>query len=303
MREFPNAIKKKLPLFIALLFVLTLTGMFFLRSPVLIVTDASFYQLYGSQRFRLAVIRNSLELFRRVIAVPVSENAGPDVIALVVEAALRSPRAVLFPQRYIEGARIFNDRHPEVPVLVMWGRNPLPDIFRQESGIVFVRTDNATDLYRAGLSAAILVNEERDVLFFTDGSLRDQYREAFEDGLLNQGFTNRMVYLDAFMDHVSYIEIGCVIVAGPALRFLERGLDIPVILFSWIDPVQTPRSVRIVFNDSPLALASGALRAFPSAAANEIFVPSRPAVLSARIEERREIRTLRGLIREEFQKN
>ena len=304
MRDLPDGVKKKLPLLIALLVIITLTGVFFLRSPVIIVTDASFYQLYGSHRFRFAVLRNSLELFRRVITVPVAETAAPDVIALVVEAAVpSSPRAVLFPQRYIDAARIFNDRHTEVPVLVMSGRNTLPPPALREAGIVFVRTDKATDLYRAGLAAAVLVYDEtREVLFFSDGTLREQYREAFEEGLLNQGFANSRFFLEAFMDHVLYANIGCVIVAGPAVRFLERGLDIPVILFSWIDPVRTPQPVRIVFNDSPLALAAGAIRAF-SPEAEEILVPSRPAVISDRIEERRELRTLRGLVRAEFQKN
>jgi len=301
MRDFPTAIKKKLPLFAVLLLIVTLTGVFFLRSPVLVVTDTSFYQLYGSRRFRLAVMRNSLELFRRVITVNVAETAMPDVITLVVEEAFPAPWAVLFPQRYIDAARLFNDRRPEVPVLVMWGRNPLPPALR-DTGVVFVRTDTATDLYRAGLSAAVLSCETLEMLFFTDGSLRDGYREAFEQGLLNRGFTNTTFFLDASMEHTAYSSIGCVVIAGPALRFLEWGLDIPVILFSWIDPASTPRSVRMIFDDSPLALASRALRAFYPAA-EEILVPSRPAILSDRIEEREEIRALRGFVRAEFQKN
>jgi len=100
------------------------------------------------------------------------------------------------------------------------------------------------------------------------------------------------------LDYTTYAEIGCVVVAGPALRFLERNLEIPVILFSWIDPSMSPRSVRIIFDDSPLAQAARAAR-FISPTAGEIFVPSRPALLFDRFEGgRAELRKLRGLLRE-----
>ena len=86
-----RTIKGKLPLFVVLLTLGIVVGTFFARSPVLLVSDASFYQLYGSQRFASAIARNSLQLFRRVIPVPVFENAGADIIALVVEQASASP--------------------------------------------------------------------------------------------------------------------------------------------------------------------------------------------------------------------
>ncbi|MCL2382355.1 MAG: hypothetical protein FWC64_12355 [Treponema sp.] len=292
-------IKKNPRLCAVLLAVLVIPGVYFLRSPVLIVTDASFYQLYGSRRLNLAVARTSFELFRRVIPVPVSEHAGPDVIALVVEEVSRSPHAVLFPKRYIDGARVYSSRHPRVPALVMWGRTPLPPASSRDTALVFVRTDTAADLYRAGLSAAVLAPGHTEVLFFTDGTLQDRYRQAFSGGLRRQGFAGEPLYLDASLDHFSYDAIGCVVVAGPALRFLERNLAIPVILFSWVDPALTPRSVRIIFNDSPLALASRSLRAF-SPASGEILVASRPVVISGRAEERRDIRALRTLVRQEL---
>jgi len=283
-----------LPLFIILLIILTAAGVFFSRPPVLVVTDASFYQIYGSRRFTLALARNSLQLFRRVIPVPVSETAGPDILSLVVESAAETPYAVIFPRRYLEGARHYTVNRPQVPVFVMWGRGPLLP-FAQYEGLIFVRTDTAADLFRAGLAAAVLTEQEYGVLFFTDGNLHEPYLEAFGQGLYAQGFSDDPIHLDSDLDHVSYSNIGCVVVAGAAVRFLERDLEIPVILFSWIDPILTPRSVRIVFDDSPLALISAALRAVPPDS-YQIRVPSRATVISARTEARREFRELRGLI-------
>jgi len=293
MRGFSSAVKKKLPLF-AVLMLLALAGVFLLRSPVLVVTDASFNRLYGSRRSAFALARNSLLLFRRVVPVPVSEQAGPDLIALVAEA-FPSPHAVVFPQRYLEAARLYHARNEGVPVLVFWGRNPLPRAYLDGSGIVFVRTDTAVDLYRAGLSAAALAGEG-GVFLFSDGSLQVQCREAFDRGLRGRDFAGGQVYMGVFTEHLLLEDAGSVVLAGPAAAFLEQNLGVPALLFSWIDPARTPRSVKIVFNDSPLALASAALRA-PAPEGGEIFLPSRAALLSDRIEERELARELRGLIR------
>jgi len=295
-------VRKKLPVFIVLLFVLILSGVFFLRSPVLVVTDASFYLIYGSQRFNRAAVRNSFALFRRIVPVPVAENAALDIIALVVETASSAPYAVIFPQRYANAAVFYSTRHPQTPVLVMWGRNPLPPGFAQNTNIVFVRTDMEADLSRAGAVAAVLAQETQEVLFLTDKAMdsayldsRGQYRQMFTSGLRAQGFTGEPVFLNANLQHTSYTDIGSVVIAGPASDFLERSLNIPVVLFSWIDPALTPHAVRIVFNDSPLALAPRALRAF-SPDQREILVPSQARVLSNRIEERSDFRRLRSLL-------
>jgi hypothetical protein len=177
----------------------------------------------------------------------------------------------------------------------MWGRNPLPPI-THNTNLVFVRTDKAADLRRAGAAAAALARETQGVLFFTDGSMDSpQYRQAFRAGLVAQGFVAEPLFLYANQQHTAYDDIGSVVVAGPASDFLDRGLSIPVILFSWIDPVLTPQAVHIVFNDSPMALAPRALRAF-SPPGHEILVPSQSMTLSGRIEERGDFRRLRRLV-------
>ena len=172
MRDF--RIKKRyLPLLVVLLVVLAFGGALFIRSPVLIVTDASFSLLYGAERFRNKSFMTSLELCRRVIPVNVNESAVPNLVALAVDSVSRRPKAVLFPYRYIEGAKVYRESHPEVPVLVMGGRNtPTPG----DTGLVFIGTDFALDLYRAGLCAAFFARDNKRILFITDGTLMDEYR-------------------------------------------------------------------------------------------------------------------------------
>jgi len=297
MRDFRGT-KKYLPPVIILLFLVTLGGVFWLRSPVLVVTDPSFNQLYGSLRLTIKGAITSAGFFRRVISVTVAESAGPDLMALALEGSSRTPMAVLFPFRYLNGAQYYKESHPNVPVLVGGGGNPNP---REETAISFVRTDTAQDLYRAGLCAANLTGGGKGVLVFTDGVLADANRKAFQEGLRNQGFTGDPVYVNASADYSAYSNIGCVVVDGPAVKFMDRNLAIPVILFSWVDPAITPRSVKLIFDDSPLAMAARLLRPLPPP--GEIFVPSEPVALGDRIEGKKDFRYIQGLIKENFQKN
>ncbi|MCL2602423.1 MAG: hypothetical protein FWD91_06380 [Treponema sp.] len=293
-------LKKMLPLLAVVVLVAAVCGVLFLRAPVLFVTDASFYQVYGTERFNRAIVRNSLSLFRRIIPVPVTENAASDVIALVAESAARAPHAVIFPQRYINAAIIYSGKRPQTPALVTWGRNPLPQSFLQTTSLVFVRTDSATDLYRAGAAVAVLSQETNGVLFFTDEGIdTPQNRQVFGLGLALEGFTEEPVFIDAQQQPASYSGIGSIIVAGPASDFLDRALEIPIILFSWVDPVFTPHTVKIVFNDSPLAVLTRAIRAL-SPPQREIFVPSHVHALSHRIEEKKEFRRIRKLLKSSF---
>ena len=293
MREF-HRYKKFFPLGVFVLLLLSLAGVFFLRSPVVIVTDPSFLKLYGEDRSRLKTITNSLELFRRFVPVVVDESAGARLTGIAVEQAFRSPGAVLFPYRYMEGARLYKQNHPEVPVLVIGQRDQKsPD--QGEKSLRFVRTDMDLDLYRAGLCAAFLARGSSRVLFFNDGSLQFQYREAFREGLRSQGVSLDAVYLDAAADYSSYTGVGCVVVAGPAVKFLEKNLKIPIILFSWADPSMTPRTVKLIFDDSPLAVAVKAMKASSS---GEILISSQPVLFPDRIEEKNEFQKLQTLTRQ-----
>jgi hypothetical protein len=94
-----------------------------------------------------------------------------------------------------------------------------------------------------------------------------------------------------------------VVIAGPAANFLDQDLEIPVILFSWADPGLTPRTVKLIFDDSPPALSVPAIRSFFAADTDEILVPSEPLLLFERfekfetMEEKKEFRKLRNLMK------
>lgn len=267
--------------------------MFFSRTPVLVVTDVTFLQLYGQERAEQRRRRLSTALFRQVIPVPVAENAGADVIAVTVRDAFNSPHAVLFPYRYLDGARFFRRENPDVPVLVMGGEHRGDE---GEEELVFACADTTLDLYRAGLSAAALADGKK-ILILDNGLFREEHRETLREALKAHGSIDEPIFLTIYGDYAAYEEIGCVILAGPAERFLERNLDIPVILFSWLDPGLTPRPVTIVFDDSAWALAASAMR-FPLVPGETIRVPSSALIMRKRMDVKGNFQKIRSIFNE-----
>jgi hypothetical protein len=251
--------QRRFLLIMAVLLVLIIPGgAFMFRPPVLIVTDESFNLLYGVWRGRLKQVESSLKLLRRVITVPVAESAGPDVITLAVKAAASSAHAVIFPYRYEAGARRYHEENPDVPALVLGGRARAAPV---DSGPGMIRTDTAADFYRAGLCAALFAQDsEGGILVFQDGTMTATDREAFLEGLRSQDFAKNPVYLSVNSDYSAWQNVSCVVVNGPASRFFDQNLKIPVILFSWIDPGITPQSVKVVFDDSFWALVVKAVK-------------------------------------------
>jgi hypothetical protein len=256
----------------SVLLVLLITGaIFLLRAPVLLVTDPSLTLLYGASRAGLKQAEISIKLFRRFIAVPVTESAGPDIIATAVMAAAKTPKAVLFPYHYTAAAQRYKEEEPDIEVIVFGGRY-------QESGApLFVNTDSETDFFKAGIIAAFLAGDENGaILVFHDESLGSGDREAFEKGLLTQGLSKKPLYLRDISDFFGSENISCVVIAGQGGQFLEQNRIIPVILFSWIDPGITPDNVKAIFSDSPWSQAYGALKTIENerkALASELILP------------------------------
>ena len=226
MREF--RIKKIIPLALIIFALLSVWAVFWSRPPVLIVTDSSFQQLYGTRRLFIKNAIVSLQLFRRVIPVTVAETAGPDLVALAAEKGGRTAAAVIFPYRYLEGARLFVEKQTETPVLVSGGGGiTSPEAFP----FTVVRIDTAVDLYRAGFCAAILAGGKQ-ITVLSNGETYSEYRDAFQEGLRDGNFPGGAVYMEASTDFSEFSGSGCVVVLGTTAKFLEQNHTVPVILFS-----------------------------------------------------------------------
>jgi hypothetical protein len=230
------------------------------RSPLLLALDEEFIFLYGSRRSAVKRTELSLRMFRRVAVARIAEGASPDVVAFAASAAADRPYAALFPARYREGARRYAEQTPGVPVGVLAGGA----LFRpaENEGFRFIETDKKTDLYRAGRCAALFALRDGGGVLFFAGDLTDQNdREAFAQGLRDQGFAGDPVFVDRGTEYALPDGLSCVVMASPTENFLENNRDIPIILFSWIDPGFTARGVKLIFDDSPWALALEAAEA------------------------------------------
>jgi hypothetical protein len=256
----------------SVLLALIIAGaIFLLRAPVLLVTDASLTLLYGVSRAQLKQAEISIKLFRRFIAVPVSENAGPEIIAAAVKSAAKTPKAVLFPYHHAAAAQRYKEEEPGIETIIFSGRNQKTD------APLFIGTDTEADFFKAGIIAAFLAGEDYGtIMVFHNESLGSGDKEAFEKGLLTQGLSKKPLYLEDVSDFSGWESISCVVIAAQGGQFFGQDYNIPVILFSWIDPGMTPEYVKVIFCDSPWSLAYEALQTAENerkALSSELIMP------------------------------
>jgi hypothetical protein len=86
-----------------------------------------------------------------------------------------------------------------------------------------------------------------------------------------------------------------VLAAKPA-DFPEQNFPVPVILFSWLDPAVSSRETRIVFDDSPWAVAARAVETVKKGDPAS-GIPSAVHVLSERTGDGKTFRRLRDAAR------
>jgi hypothetical protein len=280
--------------FLLLIPALGLCGLvlaFFLRAPVVLVSDAAFEGIYGGRRALQSRVSSSLALFRPVRVVSVADAVGPEMAAFAVEAAVSRPYCVLFPNRYAEGARRYTRDYPQIPVVVLEGRRR--ELLREERPL-YAGTGLVVDLYRAGRCAAFFAAPGGGILFYQDEPLEPAGREAFSRGLRDGGWEGNPLYLNAGTDYTAFENIRCALVMGSPAFFLERHLDIPVILFSWINPALTSARVKLIFDDSPWAQLTPVVKTLERPG-ELTTIPSKISLITPRIKEKEALRTLREL--------
>jgi hypothetical protein len=293
----PRRLTRFLPLAAVVLCLAAVLGVFFSRPPVLFVTDPSFNVLYGNLRARLKQAEISLKLYRRLIPVQAAETAGSGAVALAVTAAAAVPHAVIFPYRFAGAARRYREDHPGITAIILSGR--IRESAAEDGPFVY-RTATEADFYRAGLCAALLGAGNGSVApVFQDGSMTQADREAFSSGLAAGGSAARPVYLNSGSDYTAWQNVTCAAAVGPASRLFEQGVTAPVLLFSWIDPAATPRNVKVVFDDSPWALALGAVKA-AERGEREASLPSDIVILEERISGDENKVKLKALVKREY---
>jgi len=257
-------------LIIALSFVLAfvvILSAFFVRSPVLIVTEFSFAELYGARRLRAETVLSSFVLFRRVKPIAVIDDAGDDIIQVAVEKAASKPLCVIFPLRFARVARSYREKNPEIPVVLLEGRfnegeNPSYFAIGGNTEDYFIyKTDISTDFYRAGLAAAILDGEKNErIAVFIESDIQSGANDALAKAFNDAKKPLQISFFSSFSQFSGSQNISCVISTGVGAEYMEKNAGIPVILFTWIAPELIPADAALIFNDSPWVQAVPAVR-------------------------------------------
>jgi hypothetical protein len=215
--------------------------------------------------------------------VAIGENADPEMAALAVEETDDKPYGVLFPFRYVEGAQRYARLHPEIPVAVLGGRLP------REEGVLYFGTDTAGDLYRAGRGAALRVQAGGGgVYVFQDSRLSPEDRQSFNAGLRDGGYEGEAEYVYGGTNLREITGVS-VLMSGAPPQYFAGAVTPPVIHFSWNEPARTSRDVKVIFDDSPWALAVQAVQAMTGEGAlsgEGEPLPALVSVLSRRIPDR-----------------
>jgi hypothetical protein len=261
------AMNRKIPLFSGLFFVLALPGLILLsRSPVLVVTDVPEISLYGAGRMRIRQAEASIRLLRRVKPVIVAESAGADMVAFAVEEAASQPYCVVFPSRYREGGRRYAERFPGIPVICLGGGPGEPQA--EPGRLIYAGIRREADFYRAGQCAGIIAQKASEtggpgaggnILALPGQALSAADKSALWAGLRAQGIETAPLFYSA-AEAAGLEGISCVIVIGLAAEYFEKNPEIPVLLFSWLDPALTSRQTVMIFDDSPWALIVPAVK-------------------------------------------
>jgi hypothetical protein len=240
---------------------------FHTRSPVLIVTEQSFIDLYGEARIRGEALRSSLALFRPVKTVAVTNDAGDDIVRFAIDDVSSRPFCVLFPLRFARAARLYRGQYPGIPVVLLEGRfpdNENPSAFAIDGDIsdyFIYKTDIDADFYRTALAAAALdKGKNGKIVVFLEPGLRRQAREAFLQALNDIESPLEPLFFTSFSQFSEMPDISCVVMAGIGSEYLDEKSGVPVIFFTWIDPSFLPADVVLVVNDSPWAQAVQAVK-------------------------------------------
>lgn len=271
---------------IIVLAAITPLFIFNIRSPVLIVTEQSFIELYGKERINDESFSTSLALFRPVKIVVVANDAGEDVVPFAVTEASIKPYCVLFPLRFVRSARLYREISPNIPVVVLEGRypegeNPSEAILGEEKSEYFIlKTDINDDFYRIGLAVTAIkpkpvkkdensVPEEEEkkgkVVVFLENNLNGM-KDVFLRGLYDMGGLLETHFFNYYSQYLEMADLSCVVLAGSGAEFLDKKADVPVISFTWLNPSLLPFDVVMTINDSPLAQTRQAVKMVGSGA-------------------------------------
>ncbi|GHU39585.1 hypothetical protein FACS1894190_05000 [Spirochaetia bacterium] len=300
---------ERIPPYIILFVTAVFAIIFFLRHPVVLVSDEYFSLLYGVKRQHYKIIEQSLEIFRRIKIINIDGDASTDAIVMAVQDVSKKPHCVIFPFRYSNAAVKYSESTAELnsPTVLSGGFNKRPDNIR---GVFFVSSDYKTDFLRAGICAAQLTTISDDKSVQADLSEKNIFLITpvkFPDGVVDifTGAVQRVrgnVNIITPKQHDSFTQTPSAgVVCGPASSLINKIINqnVPLIVYSWLDPTFMPESVKITIDDSVFTQIPRIIRALNKKTYDDhgdILIPSTFKILRNRIHTSRMLLELRKAV-------
>jgi hypothetical protein len=275
LRQIMKLRSKTLAIIIAAAFVLLIPVIvFFVRSPVLIVTDQAFIMLYGEERIRSEQRNSSISLFRRVKTVAVTNEAADDIVKIAISDVSSRPFCVIFPLRFARAARLYREENMQIPVILLEGRNSNErylSVLGDVNDYFIYQTDVDSDFYKAGITAAAFNTAENGrIAVFLDSGILAQAGDAFLRGINSLENPPGASFYTSVSENIENPDIFCVVIAGAGVEYFDREMETkkPVILFTWVAPLFLPDDVVLIINDSPWVQSVQAVRMAAARAAD-----------------------------------
>jgi hypothetical protein len=286
--------------------------MFFLRSPVILVTDIYSHALYGEQWEQIRALEASCRILRPVRVFRIMEETDSQSIADAIINARFTPHSVFFPYRYMEAAVSYSSKletsgNKKIKTFLFLNKHQKG---ANTESLISIESDAGVDSYRIGYSAAVLSREARvsrhedsgdggEIVFIYDTEINENEKSAFERGVQDGKFSGRTLFA---LNAEARIRdnIDCVVIGGPAAVVLQSVTETPVILLSWFyNTNYLPLNVKMQIDDSPYALIPKTFKTPGRAlkAGSVITLPSNFKIINNRIVNRKLISELRKAIR------
>jgi hypothetical protein len=288
--------KNYVPLVSFILFISIITYLFFLRPPIVLVTDVYFETLYGVKKGQLEQLKASFRVFRQIKKVYVGEDTSNLTIIDSVEKSYFAPFCVFFPFWYKDAAAAYSQKHTASKTYVFLDNNNAP---QDASSVIYIRSDTENDYYRMGRFAAALSNESgvkddghKKILFIYDIDIESAEESAFNKGLAAGGFLGGSDFIKN-NEFQSVGNVSCVVVQGPAASFLNAGTSVPAIVRAWfLNPKYVPNNIKVQIDDSPYCLIPK-INVYKNKKGNTLQVPADFIILYDKILNKKITRDLR----------
>lgn len=289
------------PLIAFIVSINTLSIIFFMRAPVILVSDMYFSEVYGARSEQVKRLEASFKCFTQIKIVRILEEETDTIsIAESIQRSSRNPKAVFFPFAYSNAAEYYAStivpaQKGNTKTFVFLDRNQASQDLKP---YYYVRSDTDIDFHRAGTCAAVLgtiganssdVEAQKKSIYFISNLLLNQAeKESFIEGIQEGLFPGRIDFISGY-ENRNWDTAAAIVIYGPAPAFLQAQVEVPIILFSWYNSASyLPRSIKVLVDDSPYFVIPNILKQARNAieGTRGFSVPSNFMVLYERIPNR-----------------